>query len=215
MVCSGTIKEAIYISSKLMDKPLSIIILTNDDSMSLRETLPALLSQDYSPGYEVIVVRETRRGDVRDMLKPLMEEHKNLRSTYLPDKPKYVSDDEIKILLGVKAASNDDILMIPPDYMPQSGDWLKNVADCTESTDEAPIHLGDAHIVGKTGFFQRRRHSKTVKSILKPWCKANGIRRNGLFLGKNIRHDVSISFNRKGYLDDMRLRAIISSHIML
>ena len=57
-----------------MDRPLSIIILSNDDSVSLRNTLPALLSQDYGPGYEVIVVRETRRGDVRDMLKPLMEE---------------------------------------------------------------------------------------------------------------------------------------------
>lgn len=198
-----------------MDRPLSIIILSNDDSVSLRNTLPALLSQDYGPGYEVIVVRETRRGDVRDMLKPLMEEHKNLRSTYLPDKPKYVSDDEIKILLGVKAAANDDILMIPPDYMPQSGEWLKAVADSTEITDEAPIHLGDAHIVGKIGFFQRRKHGKTVKSILKPWCKTNGIRRKSLILGKDVRHDVSISFSRKDYLDDMRLRSIISSHIML
>ena len=34
-------------------------------------------------------------------------------------------------------------------------------------------------------------------------------------LGKDVRHDVSISFSRKDYLDDMRLRSIISSHIML
>ncbi|MGM9713686.1 MAG: hypothetical protein ACI3Y5_06155 [Prevotella sp.] len=198
-----------------MDRPLSIIILSNDDSLTLKDTIPVLLSQEYGPGYEVIVVRETRRGDVRDILKPLMENHANLRSTYLPDKPKYVSDDEIKIMLGVKAAEYDDIIMIPPYYMPQSAEWLKDIAESTEITDETPLHLGDAHIVGKLGFFKRRRHGKTVRRALKPWCKTKGIRRKALRLGKETRHDVSIAFSRKDYLADMRLRNIISSHIML
>lgn len=198
-----------------MDKPISIIILSNDDSIGLKAALEALLAQTYEPGFEVIVVRETRRGEVRDILKPMMEEYKNLRSTYLPDKPQYVSDDEIKILLGVKAAQNDSLLIIPPAYTPDSDSWLATLAGNLELTEDTPILFGDAHIKGQLGFFSRRRHSKALNKKLKPWCKEKGLKRKTLTLNKAIRHDISIFFSKNDYLADMTLRDIISLHVIV
>lgn len=192
-------------------KNISIIIVTNDGSTVLRDTLPEIMSQQYDAAFEVIVVRETLKGDMKDILEPFLEQYPNLYTTYLPDKPLYVTNGEVEILLGVKAAKYDDIIIIHPGFMPSSDQWLKDVSTLIEINEEYPVLFGDAHYCD-SGFFSRRRHNKGVKKLLKPWCKQKGLRRKDLMLSKNDRHDISIKFRRNDYLTDLPLRDIIATH---
>lgn len=192
-------------------KNISIVIVTNDGSTVLRQTLPEIMAQQYDAAFEVIVVRETLKGEMKDILEPFLEQYSNLYTTYLPDKPLYVSDGEIEILLGVKAAKYDDIIIVHPGFMPYSDQWLKDVGALLDINEEYPILIGNAHYCDK-GFFFRRRHNNKVAKLLKPWCKTKGIRRKDLMLSKNDSHDFGISFHRNDYLSDLPLRDIIASH---
>lgn len=193
-------------------KNISIVIITNDDSTELRNTLPELMQQQFDADFEVIVVRETRTGEMKDLLEPFLERHSNLHTTYLPDKPQYVTNNEVEILLGVKAAKNEDIVIVHPGFMPNTDEWLKDIGNLLDINQEYPILIGDTHYYDRLGFFARRRHAKRVNKVLKPWCKAKGLRRKDLMLGKNDRHDLAISFRRQDYLDDLQLRGVIATH---
>lgn len=196
-----------------MSKPISIVIITNEYSTTLRETLPEIFSQQYDAEFEVIVVREARQGTIKDILEPMLERYKNLHSTYLPDRPQYVTNEEVEILLGVKAAHYDDIIMLSPTFMPSNDNWLKEASviisdNETGLSDERPMLLGNEHF-SNLGFFRRRSHNKRAKKALKPWCKENDISRKSLNLSKEDRCMFSIAFKRQSYLDDMKFRNII------
>lgn len=192
-------------------KNISIIIITNDGSTVLRNTLPEIMAQQYDAAFEVIVVRETMKGDMKDILEPFLEQYTNLYTTYLPDKPLYVTNYEVEILLGVKAAKYDDIVIIHPGFMPQNDQWLKGVSSLLEINEQYPILFGNAHY-SDHGFFERRRHNKKVKLSLKSWCKSKGLKRKDLMLSKGDRGDVAITFHRSHYLADLPLRDIIALH---
>lgn len=169
------------------------------------------MQQEYDADFEVIVVRETLKGDMKDILEPFLERYPNLYTTYLPDKPLYVTNGEVEILLGVKAAKYQDIIVVHPGFMPENDNWLKEVSSLLEINEDYPILLGDAHYY-EQGFFTRRRHNKAVKALLKPWCKSKGYRIKDLFLAKGDRHDLAIRFRRADYLSDLPLRSIIAKH---
>jgi len=202
-----------------MSKPISIVIITNDDSITLRNSLPEIFAQQYDAAFEVIVVRETRTGEMKDLLEPLLERYPNLHTTYLPDKPQYVTNEEVEILLGVKAAQYEDIIIIPPSFMPTNDNWLSEssiiISDSeTGIAETRPILLATAHY-DNAGFFRKRRNKKAVAKLLKPWCKSNSIRRKSLQVSKEDRGMFTIAFSRQAYLDDIRLRDIIYKHTLI
>lgn len=199
------------LNRKNVSKNISIIIIANDSDTILRTTLPEILAQQHDATFEVIVVRETPKGELIDIIEPFLRQHDNLYTTFLPDKPIYATDEEISILLGVKAAKNDDIVIIHPAFMPADDNWLKDVSSLLDINEEFPVLFGNAHYCDK-GFFVRRKHKKHVKKILKQWCKSKGLKCKDMFLSKGDRQDLAISFHRKDYLSDFTLRNIIATH---
>ncbi len=201
-----------------MSKNISIIIITNDNDIVLRDTLPTVLCQQYDARFEVIVVRETKKGDIKDILEPFYQQYENIHSTYLPDQPQYVTNEEIEILLGVKAAKYDNVVMISPAFSPESDEWLQQVGNVLEeyplSDDNRPIMLGDAHIK-KIGFFKRYKHKREVRKIIKKWCKPHGVNRKSLYLSKENAGLFSIAFLHDSYIRDMSLRNIIYKQIYI
>lgn len=199
------------------NRNISIIITTTDKDTMLRETLPVILAQEYGAEYEVVVARETRQGEVRDIVEPLQKEYHNLKTTFLPDKPQYVSDEEVKILLAVKAARYDNIVMMPPSMTPQTVKWLEELAETIldggqSLSDVCPALFGDGHCHKKLGILKRLRHKRRVMKALKQWCGEKGLKRKELFLRGDIRHTLIMTFKRRQYLCDMTLRDIICRH---
>ena len=93
----------------------------------LERHLPQFLSQDYAPGFEVVVVAEKGDSDTEDVLNryagnPL------LYSTYIPDSSRYMSRKKLAITLGVKAAHNEWIVMTDAFCSPSGNHWLQAIA---------------------------------------------------------------------------------------
>lgn len=108
--------------------PLTLLITVQQKQAQMLERhLPQFLSQDYAPGFEVVVVAEKGDSDTEDVLNryagnPL------LYSTYIPDSSRYMSRKKLAITLGVKAAHNEWIVMTDAFCSPSGNHWLQAIA---------------------------------------------------------------------------------------
>lgn len=94
----------------------SIIVLADSPVGKLEELLQELLTEHSDDATEIIVVRESKRGETEDLVTRLQSNlpEGKIRSTYVPDKPQYISFRDVSILLGVKSALSDNLCIISP-----------------------------------------------------------------------------------------------------
>ena len=85
--------------------PITILLVSNGDHVALDEHLPIFLTQEYAPGYEVIVVTEKADMETENVLKRYSQ-NERLYHTFVPESSRYMSMSKLAITLGVKAANN-------------------------------------------------------------------------------------------------------------
>lgn len=107
--------------------PVSVIVVSDNNAEDLRANLDSLLSQDYEPGYEVIVVVDKDEDGTGDLLKAYGN-RPNLYTTFVPDSSRYMSRRKLAITLGVKAAKNELILLTDATCRPVSDKWIDAMA---------------------------------------------------------------------------------------
>ena len=117
--------------------PLTLLITVQQKQAQMLERhLPQFLSQDYEPGFEVVVVAEKGDSDTEDVLNrysgnPL------LYSTYIPDSSRYMSRKKLAITLGVKAAHHEWIVMTDAFCSPSGNHWLQAIASHIAPSDDS------------------------------------------------------------------------------
>lgn len=113
---------------------MSVIIIAHGNAKELDDHLSLFLTQDYGPGYEVIVVTSKSDSESEDVLKQYAN-NPHLYTTFTPDSSRYMSRRKLAITLGVKAAKNEWVVLTDAYCHPASDEWLKAIAGkCTEST---------------------------------------------------------------------------------
>lgn len=118
----------------------SIITAVHDQGTEIADNLPALLTQQYEPGYEVIVVDESSSDNTTDVLKQLKAVYPHLYSTFLPKYHFQENRQRLALTLGVKAAKYDWVVFTDINTPPTSDLWLRELADNTG--DSAELVLG-------------------------------------------------------------------------
>lgn len=111
-----------------------------DQAYELKENLTAFLSQQYEPGYEVIVVDESSTDETPDVLKLLKNDYPKLYTTFLPKSEGYALSKKQAYNIGIKAAKNDWIIFNSPSHSPADNDVLQAINDSIDDT--ADMTLG-------------------------------------------------------------------------
>jgi len=114
----------------------SVIVYSNDQAEELSALLPQLLSQQYRPGFEVIVVNEGDSPRVRAIVEDLQMRHRNLYLTFTPDGARNLSRKKLAITLGVKAARHPVVVLTGAGASMTSDHWLSRMMR----------HFADSHI---------------------------------------------------------------------
>ena len=111
-----------------------------DQAYELKENLPVFLSQQYEPGYEVVVVDESSTDETADLLKLLKNDYPNLYTTFLPKSEGYALSKKQAYNIGVKAAKNDWLIFANANHPPVGDDVLQAISDSIDTT--ADLTLG-------------------------------------------------------------------------
>lgn len=111
-----------------------------DNAQELRQYLTAFLTQDYTPGYEVIVVDESSTDHTEDVLKLQKQQYPQLYTTFLPKPNRNITRRKLALTIGVKAAKNEWIIFSDIHAAPPSSTWLSEIAETLDNNTD--IQLG-------------------------------------------------------------------------
>ena len=147
---------------------VSVVIISNGTDWQMDEHLPVYLTQDYAPGYEVVVVAVQGDSATEDVLKRYAS-NPNLYATFVPGDSLFMSRAKLAVTIGVKAAHNEWILIADSRYVPKSDEWIKAMASgCDTNADM---------IMGYTCYYE----------TTKPFKRFERLREQAYFLRRAMR----------------------------
>lgn len=178
--------------------PLSVVIAVHDSGAELERNLPAILSQDYKPGYEVIVVDESSTDGTADVLKRLKHKYQHLYTTFIPNSSHYLSRRKLALTVGVKAAKNEWIVFTTADCRPVGERWLAAMAaHCGEGTD---MVLGYTQYSPKAKAFCRFERMFSLCYQLRKAAKGRAY----AYGGRSLAVRKSVFMEHNGFLQNLK-----------
>ena len=199
----------------------SVIMTVYDNAQELERHLPAFLTQDYAPGYEVIVVDESSTDHTEDVLKLQKQQYPQLYTTFLPKPNRNITRRKLALTIGVKAAKNEWVIFSDIHAAPPSSTWLGEIAETLDKNTD--IQLGyfrksDTRLQAFEDVGLASRYVRKAERI-----KADGHRGNHLkylrgkydfiVVRKDKAHDVLKFFEQKiGFRRLLGLRMSVMCH---
>lgn len=177
---------------------LTVLVLANNNAQALDANLSIILTQDYAPGYEVIVVGE--KGDLPTEAVVEQYAHRgHLYATYIPHRSLFMSKSKFAVALGVKAAHNEWIVMVNAECRPQSDVWLKTLASRMDS--DANLVIGYSNYDSEARGYYRFARLRTMCYLLRRAVGSIAYRTNGT----NIAFRRSEFIAQEGYRGNLQL----------
>ena len=121
------------------ERRFSVIMTVYDNAEELEQHLQNFLTQDYEPGYEVIVVDESSTDHTDDVLKLHKQQYPQLYSTFLPKPNLNVTRRKLALTIGVKAAKYEWVIFSDIHAFPPSATWLSEIAESLDSRTDIQI----------------------------------------------------------------------------
>ena len=177
---------------------ITVLVLANNNAQALDANLSIILTQDYAPGYEVIVVGE--KGDLPTEAVVEQYAHRgHLYATYIPHRSLFMSKSKLAVALGVKAAHNEWIVMVNAECRPQSDVWLKTLASRMDS--DANLVMGYSNYDSEARGYYRFARLRTMCYMLRRAVSSVAYRTNGT----NIAFRRSEFIAQEGYRGNLQL----------
>lgn len=154
---------------------VTVLLVSNGDHVALDEHLPIYLTQDYAPGYDVVVVSEKADAETDNVLKRYAN-NERLYSTFVPESSRYMSKNKLAITLGVKAAKNDWIVLTDPRCKPMGSDWLSSLSQSLADHDS--IVLGYVNYSEESKPYHRFEQMHTALYLLRAAQRGKAYRTN-------------------------------------
>lgn len=172
---------------------ISIIIPITNQISTLKRIIPVLCNQRYSEKFEVIVIHQESVHHISNELDVLKEQYDNLRSIRIPNTLKQISLRKLAITLGIKSARNEWVILLNPETIPDSIDWLKTFGSQL---------TGDVDMVSAYYNFRYNEYNKSSKQLIceriKDFALKNYALSHNAVLGCN---DSNLAIRKKWFLD--------------
>ncbi len=177
------------------DKPVSIILAARNEAENLQNNLPLILEQDY-PNYEVIVVNDCSWDDSQKILEEMQQHYPHLKVSQLFEQEKYPTGKKFALTIGIKAASNDNLVFTDADCVPASNQWLRILQRRLGNGKE--IVLGYSPYRRYKGFLNLYIRFETFMTAMFYFSFA--VMRNAFMgVGRNLAYNRELFFKHKGF----------------
>jgi len=209
-------KEASSQVTFIEDTPgVSVVVYTHNQGEELLRNLPIILDNDY-PNFEVIVVDDGSCDFTSDVLTQMQQRSEHFSHTQLAERVRNVSRRKMAMMLGVKAAQYDIVLMTEAQCMPVSPHWIANMV--RQFNNWTDVVLGPSAYETRTGMinrfyqwdlFQRMNYMMGLTLTTAPyggWSTNIAFRKNIFFANHN--EALSGHLNIHPGADDLFVKAV-------
>ncbi len=178
-----------------LEEPISLIICAKNEDENLTEFLPKVLTQDY-PNFEVIVVNDCSYDNTETVIDEFIKIFPNLKKVTIQEDPYYKHGKKFAVLVGIKAASYENLLFTDADCYPASSNWLREMASGFSVRKE--IVLGYGAYEKMPGFLNKLIRFDTF-IIATQYLSAAVRKRPYMGVGRNLAYKKSLFYKNKGF----------------
>lgn len=184
--------------------PVSVVVNAYNDADHISALLNYILHQDY-PEFEVIVVDNGSDDATKDVVSEMMIHFPNLRFTFIPEHTRGLSRRKLSLMVGIKAARYDHIIVTNANSRPTTEGWLR--AMMRNFVPGIDLVLGYAHIryAGDHGPMRSYRefNAVTADSIWLHAATTGNLLRG---TADNLAFSKKLFYDHNGYADSMHLK---------
>lgn len=131
---------------------VTVVVYAHNQADDLLRNLPVLLDNNY-PDFEVVVVDDGSTDDTKNVLTQMDQRSEHFFHTTIAERVRTVSHRKLAMMLGVKAAHNNFILMTQAQCVPASPNWIASMMKhFTEGVDAV---IGPVVYESRTGVINR------------------------------------------------------------
>ena len=175
--------------------PASIVICARNEDHNIVDFLPLVLEQEY-PEFEVVVVNDCSFDNTADVLDEIAKKYPHLKIVTIKETPNFQHGKKIALMMGIKGASYEHLLLTDADCKPLSKFWLKN---CMERfLDGTEIVLGYGAYEKRKGLLNKliRFDSFFVGLQYLSYSLAG---KTYMGVGRNLAYTKKLFFKHKGF----------------
>lgn len=121
--------------------PVSVIICARNEDDNLTRNLQLIFDQDY-PDFEVVVVNDCSYDLTGDVLEEFSKKNQKLKIVTIKEDEYYQHGKKVAVMMGIKGAKNDCLVLTDADCRPSSNQWLKNMAGNFDAKTEIVLGYG-------------------------------------------------------------------------
>lgn len=189
----GTYKTKI--DNNAENLPITVIIAARNEYTNLEKNLKSVLEQDY-PNFEVIVVNDCSWDESQKLLEYYQEVYPHLRICEIKEQEKYPTGKKFALTLGIKAASNNNLIFTDADCKPATNQWLALVA--SKYNPEKQVILGFSPYTPQSGFINLIARFESAITAMFYFSAA--IHKNAFMgVGRNLGYTKELFFKQKGF----------------
>lgn len=174
---------------------VSVIICARNEEDNLVNFLPRVFDQDY-PDFEVVVVNDCSYDNTGDILKEFANKYPHLKIVTIKEDEHYSHGKKVALMMGIKGASYEHLLLTDADCKPTSRDWIKNMME--HFVPETEIVLGYGAYEKHPGFLNKLIRFDTFTIALQYLSLALA-RKTYMGTGRNLAYKKSLFFKMKGF----------------
>ncbi|MGE0567136.1 MAG: glycosyltransferase [Bacteroidia bacterium] len=133
--------------------PVSVIICAKNEDENLTEFLPKICSQNYPADYEVIVVNDCSYDETEHVIDEFVKVFPNLKKVTIKEDAYYKHGKKFAVLVGIKAATHNNLVFTDADCYPADENWLSDMA--IGFTEKKDVVLGYGAYIKEKGLLNK------------------------------------------------------------
>lgn len=175
--------------------PISVIICAKNEGENLTKFLPEILTQEYG-NFEVIVVNDCSYDNTDDVLREFSKVFPNLKAITVKEDDYYKHGKKFALMIGIKGAKYDHLILTDADCKPSSSNWLKKMASGFAGGKE--IVLGYGAYFAEKGLLNKLIRYDTFLIGIK-YLSAAIRGKPYMGVGRNLGYKKDLFFNSKNF----------------
>ncbi|MGL5888588.1 MAG: glycosyltransferase [Bacteroidia bacterium] len=183
--------------------PVSVVICARNEDDNLVAFLPLVLAQEY-PDFQVVVVNDCSFDNTEDILKEFAERHPHLKVVTIKEDEYYSHGKKVALMMGIKGAKHEHLLLTDADCRPAGTNWLRNMA--AHFTTETEIVLGYGPYEKRSGFLNKLIRFDAFFIALQ-YLSFSLARVTYMGVGRNLAYKKELFYRHKGFASHYHIRS--------
>lgn len=181
--------------------PISLIICAKNETENLKTHIPFWIEQEY-PNFEIILINDASYDDTLEVMESFALTNSCIKIVDVENNEAFWGSKKYALTLGIKKASNQNLIFTDADCKPSSKYWLQEMASHLKG--DKQLVLGFGGYQNLPGLLNKLIRFETLMTAIQyfSYAKAGN---PYMGVGRNIGYTSKLFYDNNGFMSHMEI----------